>query len=106
MIDTVQQALAEAHRRLDSLYGDRLVRLVLYGSQARGDARPDSDVDVLVILKDDFDLYAEIKRLTPIKLDLLEKYAVYFSFQPFTEISYQERQSPFMINVRAEGVQL
>lgn len=29
--------------------GDRLVSLVLYGSRARGDARPDSDVDLLVV---------------------------------------------------------
>jgi len=31
-------------------YGDRLVKLLLYGSQARGDARPWSDVDVLAVL--------------------------------------------------------
>ena len=31
---------------LDEMYGDRLERVVLYGSRARGDAREDSDVDL------------------------------------------------------------
>jgi predicted nucleotidyltransferase len=30
--------------------GDRLVRVLLYGSWARGEARPDSDVDILVVV--------------------------------------------------------
>jgi predicted nucleotidyltransferase len=36
---------------LDEMYGDRLERVVLYGSRARGDARKDSDYDVAVFLK-------------------------------------------------------
>jgi predicted nucleotidyltransferase len=37
-------------KALDEMYGDRLERVVLYGSRARGDARPDSDYDVAVFL--------------------------------------------------------
>ena len=103
---SVRLALEEARRRLEEMYGDRLVRMVLYGSQARDDAREDSDVDVLVILRDDFDVFVELKRLVDIKLDLLEQYDVYMSFQPFTEADYRQRQSPLMINVRAEGIEL
>jgi predicted nucleotidyltransferase len=36
---------------LDKVYGERIERVVLFGSRARGDARPDSDYDVLVFLK-------------------------------------------------------
>jgi predicted nucleotidyltransferase len=35
---------------LDEVYGERIERVVLYGSRARGDARPDSDYDVAVFL--------------------------------------------------------
>jgi hypothetical protein len=41
-----------------------------------------------------------------VKLDLLERYDMYVSFQPFTEWEYRERQSPLMINVRSEGIEL
>jgi predicted nucleotidyltransferase len=37
---------------LAELYCGRLERVVLFGSQARGDARGDSDYDVAVFLKD------------------------------------------------------
>jgi len=40
-IDSVQQT-----------FGDQVVSIVLYGSVARGKARPDSDVDLLLILRD------------------------------------------------------
>src|ERR1039457_6306237 len=37
---------------LDEVYGERIERVVLFGSRARGDARPDSDYDVAVFLED------------------------------------------------------
>ncbi|MHA1710622.1 MAG: nucleotidyltransferase domain-containing protein, partial [Candidatus Freyarchaeota archaeon] len=36
--------------RLLSSFGDRLVSLVVFGSVARGDARRDSDLDLLVVI--------------------------------------------------------
>ena len=37
---------------LDEIYGDRLERVVLFGSRARGDAGEASDYDIAVFLKD------------------------------------------------------
>ena len=42
--------LADLKRRLERRFGDRFVALYLFGSRARGDHDPDSDVDVAVIL--------------------------------------------------------
>ncbi|MCH5250560.1 MAG: nucleotidyltransferase domain-containing protein [Lachnospiraceae bacterium] len=33
------------------LYGDRLKAVILYGSYARGDADPDSDVDIMILVE-------------------------------------------------------
>jgi len=44
-IPVLQDAVAMTHR----LLGEQLVSVVLYGSRARGDARPDSDFDLLII---------------------------------------------------------
>ncbi len=47
----VHSIMKELHRQLSELYGSRLVRMVLYGSQSRGDAERGSDIDVLVVLE-------------------------------------------------------
>lgn len=47
----IQGALRELRAGMAEIYGERLVDLVLFGSPARDDAHPDSDVDVLVVLK-------------------------------------------------------
>ena len=49
MDNKVTAILSELRRRFEVLYGERLVRMVLFGSQARGDAQPESDIDVLVV---------------------------------------------------------
>jgi len=45
------RVLDELKERLSAAYGERLHAVVLFGSEARGDARPDSDIDVLVVLE-------------------------------------------------------
>ena len=103
MNPSTKAALDEVRQALHDRYGDRLARVVLYGSQARGDAGPESDMDVLVVLNQPFDVFAEIKRLTQLQLDLEDRHGVTCSLQPFTEDEYLRRQSPLMINARAEG---
>ena len=103
---SVRTTLEEARARLSEMYGDRLARVVLYGSQARGEATPESDVDVLVVLRETFDLYEEIKRLTRIQIELLDRHGLLVSLQPYSEDEFVHRQSSFLINVRADGVEL
>jgi len=46
-------ALDEYHTRLVPQFPKQVLRLVLFGSKARGDAKSDSDIDVLVIVRGD-----------------------------------------------------
>ena len=50
-LTNIETILNELKRELRSLYGDRLVKLILFGSHARGEANPDSDIDLLAVLK-------------------------------------------------------
>ena len=53
MVATRTEALeiaAEARRRLQDIYGRRLRAVYLYGSAARDQLTPDSDIDIAVIL--------------------------------------------------------
>jgi len=45
-----ESALREFAGKARAALGERLVRLILYGSRARGDAAADSDVDLLAVV--------------------------------------------------------
>ena len=55
----ILQALLE---RSTSFYGDRLISVVVFGSVGRGAMRPDSDVDVLVVLNGPVSPCSEVAR--------------------------------------------
>lgn len=58
--------LQECRRALQIHYGERFRGLVLYGSTARGEAREESDIDLLVLLDEDFDYFAELREMTDV----------------------------------------
>lgn len=47
----VKAVLDDFQRRLLELFPNEISQLILYGSYARGEATPDSDVDVMVVVK-------------------------------------------------------
>jgi predicted nucleotidyltransferase len=97
--------LARFRTTLDSLYGDRLERVVLFGSRARGDARPDSDYDVAVFLRRFRGIWNEIQPLGDATTDILLDTGAVISAKPFPEGSYRERTA-FMGEVRRDGIDL
>ena len=49
-------------KALEDLYGERLRGVILFGSEARGDAEPDSDIDLLVLLEGPVEWAVEMRR--------------------------------------------
>lgn len=96
--------LAELRSRLEALYGDRLAKLILYGSQARGDAETDSDIDVLVVLRGTVNPGQEIERTGDIvsNVSLLNRVVVSCVFVSVER--YRCEWTPLLANVRREGV--
>ena len=66
------ELLGEVKSRLAEAFGDRLHGVVLYGSEARGDARQDSDIDVLMLLEGPIrlghDIHVSVQALYPLIL--------------------------------------
>ena len=87
-------------------YQENLDELILYGSQARGEAQEYSDIDVLVVLKQAFNYREEIDRTSQFVADLSLEYDTVISRAFISAQRFQEENSPFLLNVRREGVAL
>ncbi len=104
MDEKLQTILTELRRRLQALYGPRLARLVLFGSQARGDAEPRSDIDILVVLHGAVTPGEEIARTGAVAAELSLEYDTVISCTFVSADRYLTEQSPLLLNVRREGV--
>jgi predicted nucleotidyltransferase len=100
----IEAVLKELRIRFQNLYGERLVKMLLYGSQARGDADPASDIDVLVVLRGQVSPGEEIARTAEATAELSLKYDGVISCVFVSEKRYTNEQSPLLVNVRREGV--
>ena len=90
---------------LDELYGDRLERAVLFGSRARGDARPDSDYDVAVFLRDMPDRWRELDRLAELRVRFLDETGAFIDAKPYPA-GTQDDRTPLMHEIRLDGHRL
>lgn len=130
MNPALQPILQQLKQDLAALYGDRLSHLTLFGSQARGDSEPESDIDVLVVLRSrsvsagesrnvsagkstrdggaesPINPGEEIKRTGKIVADLSLHHDVVISCLFMDETQYQTRNNALLRNIRQEGVLL
>jgi predicted nucleotidyltransferase len=90
---------------LDELYGDRIERLVLFGSRARGDAGEESDYDVAVFLRGFIDRWHEVDRIIPVVTDILYEHEAFIHAMPYRAGAYDDR-TPLMREIRRDGVDL
>ena len=97
----------ELVRGLLSILGDQTVRIVLYGSTARGTAGPESDVVIAIFLTSKLDAEQE-DRLSDLIVDLNLKYNKVFSVVDIDNETYLKWRnvSPFYQNVDKVGIEL
>jgi predicted nucleotidyltransferase len=100
-----QKTFSHLTKRLIEDLGDKVESIVLYGSVARNEAREDSDIDVLVVTRDDDrKLYDRISKIRT-RIDLSNN-----TLTTLVQISRKELEqhmklgSPFMESVVKEGI--
>lgn len=89
-----------------SCYQEQLEAIILYGSQARQDAKEDSDIDILVVLKSSIDPYQEINKTSNFIAELCLKYDVVISRHFISSEKFKNNNTPFLYNVHQEGINL
>ena len=101
----IDPVMTQFRAALGDVYGDRLERVVLFGSRARGDARPDSDYDVAVFLKKMDDRWAEFDRLALLETDIIMTTGAVVHAMPYLASTYEDR-TMLMLAIRQEGSDL
>lgn len=96
-------AVAEAVSGYRRVFGDRLAQVWLFGSRALGTHRPDSDVDLLVVLRQEGPIGSELDLLysvaEPIRLD----HGVFIDGHPTTLERLEVEDDDFHHFIRREG---
>lgn len=100
---TVTTILTEVKKRLKKIYGDKLKDIILYGSYARGDFTVESDIDLLILLKDMKEPIAERENYFDAIWELGLKYDTVISIIPLREEEYRTRRLPLILNAKREG---
>ncbi|MDP2755269.1 MAG: nucleotidyltransferase domain-containing protein [Nitrospirota bacterium] len=107
LTETETKAVGELIGGLKKLYGENLSKVILYGSKARGDSRKDSDIDVMVVLRDMTMSLKEIKKIDEISVPISLKYNLFISEFPVRESNLRPlNRTLFMENALNESLNL
>jgi len=98
VLDRFRSAVAE-------IFGDRLERVVLFGSRARGDFQPDSDYDVAVFIHGYTTRWVELGPLADLTTDILVDTGADIIALPFRAGAYLEDR-PLMREIARDGLDL
>jgi len=107
MVATREKAIeiaGKARTGLEKIYGGRLRMVYLYGSAARGQLHPDSDIDIAVILDDIKDRFEEYEKISQLGSDISLEYDTLVSFLLVSESDYQTGRFAVHRKIREEGI--
>jgi len=98
------ELLMTVRSTLQAAFGERLRGLVLYGSEARGTAGPDSDIDLLVLLDGPVDLGRDLWTAIESLYDLSAEIGRRISAKPVDAVEYESIECPLYRVAHREGV--
>lgn len=110
MPDIISKTVYLFSMQARQLLGEKLSKIILYGSYARGDFRDNSDVDVMILVKNMLqdDIRDAEERLCDMAFDIELENGVHISAILKDEEQFENWEAilPFYYNVRKEGVEI
>jgi uncharacterized protein len=91
--------------KVQTAIGDKFSALILYGSCARGDNVRGSDIDLLLLLRNPLTPLEE-EQLAQLKSEQSLAFDTLLSCFPYSEEAWTSWQTPFLVNLRNEGIRL
>ena len=104
-----RRALTEFVTRLRQQLSEHILKIRLFGSEARGQASPESDIDVLIVVQPDAARVPMEDRIIDIAFDVNLDFGVYMSPRVVTLGILNDpvwRETPFIKNVAGESIPL
>jgi len=101
-----KKAVGELIEKLKKTYGDNLVKVILYGSKARGDSTEDSDIDIMVVLSDYVDIKKERFKIYDIVWSVCYVYDLLISVIIKNKSDYEKFDTGLLKNIKNEGIEL
>ena len=91
---------------LQQEYQDRLDRIILFGSQARGEATPESDIDILIVLQGPVDASVELQHTSQFIAQFCLEHNLLVARLFLPRSRFETENSPLLRNIRQEGIVL
>lgn len=107
MTSELQAVLEKVKNTSKQLYGDKLNRIILYGSYARGDYTEESDIDIMIVLNCDVDEIKKLRNLTAeMASDISLEQEVFLSVLLRDKKHFEDNVDflPFYQNIAKEGI--
>lgn len=107
MSDSMKAMLEEYTKGIEKIFGDKLRQIILYGSQARGDANQNSDIDIMVLVEmSDMEIKEKMDELVELSFEFDMNYNVVVSpiVNNVENFIKWVKVVPFYKNVQKEGV--
>jgi len=100
----IKPLIRRVKAHLMKMYGERIKKVILYGSYVRGEATKDSDIDVLVLVDESLNPFEVRESLSDLLFDILLEEGELVSVMAIPEDLFENYNSPFMLNVKREGL--
>jgi len=106
MDERIRRLVDQVKERLQETYGEKIKQVILYGSYVRGDATSDSDVDILIVVAESLNPFEVRKGLSEFLFDILLEEGELISVIAVPEHIFENYNSPFVMNVKREGMKV